>query len=498
MKLDDLKKNDKSIISSLSIKTSEEYEQYNKILFAAKQIGINNENIIKQAFFDYRNNKTKLSTDVDYYNHIYKVALNNNFKIKKIAYPNNSQDRIIRLYDKEYDLAKWSEIVKQIYNKFYENPENSNFSIIVDDICEKRFNDDEERFKFKKWLKYYNEGNHKKYSFTEESNMRKQSSFYLPLTVDAYSGDSSPYASGVEMSSFDKTVDDARDAASVKTSYKDWKKKFTTAWRRIDKILKESEDFIEPEKYEQISEIMHKLDVQIGKIRFKSTASDISLSTAQSLKKIGFSEGADILTKFAQEAAQPLDTDVAQAPAPELQPATQGGQGSVMTGAGTGQAATPAVDTKTLEEASAERRAIERNNEATGEKVLEGIAPIPGPSANEYDKILSGTVNVDDASKKLEQIAGMLSDRRVIRYLAEFDIILDKLGIASMFPELAEAQSKLIDSYSYGLVRVTKMLGMLSNNRALFDRSTGDGQPDTSQPSASGTPTQQVSEPEVE
>lgn len=475
MKLDDLKIADKEIIRELSIKTSEDYEQYNKILFAARQIGINNENIIKKAFLDCRKNKKNLITNVDYYNHLYKTALNNNFKIKKIAYPNNSQDRIISLYDKEYDLAKWSEIVRQIYNKFYENQENANFSLIVENICDKSFNDDEEKFKFKKWLKYYNEGNHKKYSFTEENNMKKQSSFYLPLTVDAYSGDSSPYASGVEMSTnFDKTVNDAKDMAVVRTSYKDWKKKFNTAWRRIDKILKESEDFIEPEKYEQISEIMHKLDVQIGKIRFKSTASDVSLSTAQSLKKIGFAEGADILTKFAQETAQPLDTDVSQVPGPESQQAQPSGQGSVMTGADAGQVPAPAADAKTPEEASAERRAIERNNEATGEKVLENIAPIPGPSANEYDKILSGTVNVDDASKKLEQIAGMLSDRRVIRYLAEFDIILDKLGIASMFPELAEAQSKLIDSYSYGLVRVTKMLGMLSNNRAIFDRSTGD------------------------
>ena len=47
--------------------------------------------------------------------------------------------------------------------------------------------------------------------------------------------------------------------------------------------------------------------------------------------------------------------------------------------------------------------------------------------------------------------------------------MLDKVGIASMFPELAEAQSKLIESYSYALTRVTKMLGMLSNNKAIME-----------------------------
>ena len=36
-----------------------------------------------------------------------------------------------------------------------------------------------------------------------------------------------------------------------------------------------------------------------------------------------------------------------------------------------------------------------------------------------------------------------------------------------MFPELAESQAKLIDSYGYALTRVTKMLGMLANTGAL-------------------------------
>jgi len=57
----------------------------------------------------------------------------------------------------------------------------------------------------------------------------------------------------------------------------------------------------------------------------------------------------------------------------------------------------------------------------------------------------------------------MLADRRVIRLLAEFDIMLDRLGVASMFPELAESQSKLIDAFSYALTRVTKMMGQLAN-----------------------------------
>ena len=84
-----------------------------------------------------------------------------------------------------------------------------------------------------------------------------------------------------------------------------------------------------------------------------------------------------------------------------------------------------------------------------------------------------GDISLDDASEKLDEVAGMLADRRIIRLLAEFDIMLDKLGVASMFPELAESQSKLIDGYSYALTRVTKMMGQLSNAKSFVD--SGDG-----------------------
>ena len=117
------------------------------------------------------------------------------------------------------------------------------------------------------------------------------------------------------------------------------------------------------------------------------------------------------------------------------------------------------------------RKQVDREATEKGRQVMKDISPLPGPNPDEYKEILSGDVSIDDASKKLEQIAGTLADRRVIRYLAEFDIMLDKVGIASMFPELAEAQSKLIESYSYALTRVTKMLGMLSNNRVIMELS---------------------------
>ena len=50
------------------------------------------------------------------------------------------------------------------------------------------------------------------------------------------------------------------------------------------------------------------------KLRFKSTASDISFVASDSLKKVGFNEGANILKKFAQEVAAPPEDAPVEAP----------------------------------------------------------------------------------------------------------------------------------------------------------------------------------------
>jgi hypothetical protein len=474
--------NEQDIIQKFAIANNEEHLLFANLKLAANKLGIKDDEIILSCWEEKEKIK-KFSNIIDYYNFLFlKISKENTFK--KFAYPNNSADQIIGLYDKRYDIGSWSNIVRKIYTKYYESQGEANYQDLVEKFS-KEIKDDEERFKFKLWLKYYNDGNNKKYSSDRNNKkMKKQSSFYLPLAIsDSYSSDRNPYVNGVDLaqdgssSNFNETVDDAKDKAELKTSYKNWKRKFTTAWRRIDKVLKESEDYIDPERYEQISEVLHKLDVQIGKIRLHSTASDLSFNVSKELRKIGFTEGSDILRKFAQEVA-PIQPET---PPPQTETAAPA------------EATVP--QEKTPEQISAERRMSDRNNETVGGERVKEVPPLPGPTPTEYDKFLPPNISIDDASAKLEQIAGMLSDRRVIRYLAEFDIMLDKIGIASMFPELAEAQSKLIDSYSYGLVRVTKMLGMLSNNKAVLERTVGRGADSLVQPKAEQPSDQPVSQP---
>ena len=377
----------------------------------------------------------KLKTENDLYFYITSLVIDKN-SMKKVAYP-MGENYFFKNPFYGYDLQSWATCVHKIYESVYKDGADYSDSVIK--YSSNIFKDDEERNNFLSWLKYYNHGEHLKYN-------TKTASFNFGLNAggNLYKED---YMGTDFVLDHDSQVNNAKEHGETKLNYKNWKKKFNTALRRVDKILKESEDYVDPEKYEEISQVLNKLDVQVGKIRLQASASDISYRAAGQLRKLGFDQGASVLYKYSQEAAPP---EVAPVPSELTDTAP------VIT-----EDAVPSP-------AEVERKQQDKENVERGKEVMKDIEPLPGPRKNEYEDIMKKDVSVEDASRKLEQIAGTLSDRRVIRYLAEFDIMLDKVGIASMFPELAEAQSKLIESYSYALTRVTKMLGMLSNNKSIM------------------------------
>ena len=389
----------------------------------------------------------KLKTDNDFYFFITSMIIGEN-GMKKVAYP-MAENYFFKNPFFGYNLQKWANCVHKIYESIYKD--DLSYPEAVIKYSSNIFEDEEERKNFLSWLKYYNQGDHLKYNV-------KTASYQFPVsaTGDAYTTTSNYIGMDYALD-HDVQKDDAKEQGEKKINYKNWKKKFNTALRRVDKILKESEEYVDADKYEEISQILNKLDVQVGKIRLQSTASDVSYRAANQLKKLGFNDGASVLYKYSQEAAPPDPAAIEAVPQPVA------------------ETAGPTPDEMA-------KKQQEKENIEKGKEILSDVTPVPGPSPGEYDDIIKDDIDVDDASKKLEQIAGTLSDRRVIRYLAEFDIMLDKIGIASMFPELAEAQSKLIESYSYALTRVTKMLGMLSNNKAIMEMAKMEAQRDVAQP----------------
>lgn len=87
---------------------------------------------------------------------------------------------------------------------------------------------------------------------------------------------------------------------------------------------------------------------------------------------------------------------------------------------------------------------VESNGFQEGGDVLRKIAVdglVPGQSTGE-----------DSLNKLLEQLGNVstfLKQREIVRELAEADLLLYELNLASLFPELTEASSKLIDAFSY-------------------------------------------------
>ena len=442
--IDDFIKESWKDFEKFNVKKSESNDFLN-LKRAIKKIAGSKTNEIIEHAWENKDIIKNLKSENDFYFFITSILIDKN-SMKKVAYP-MSENSFFKNPFYGYNLQSWATCVHKIYEDVYTH--GSDYSDSVKKYSSNMFKDDEERENFLSWLKYYNHGDHLKYNVKNASF-----NFGLPASGGLYKED---YMSDFALD-HDSQVNNAREKGEAKLNYNNWKKKFNTALRRVDKILKESEDYVDPGKYEEISQILNKLDVQVAKIRLQASASDKSYCAAGQLTKLGFEKGASILFKFAQDASPVQEV----APEENVNPPE------------TSTEEAPPKEEAVRSNAEIERKQQEKANAEKGKEVMKDIYPLPGPKEDEYEDIMKKDVSVDDASRKLEQIAGTLSDRRVIRYLAEFDIMLDKVGIASMFPELAEAQSKLIESYSYALTRVTKMLGMLSNNKAIMEMTQGN------------------------
>jgi hypothetical protein len=397
---------------------------------------------IVKAAFDNRNSLPLNNTN-DYFYLVLKAVIENT-DIKKFAYP-MLPNAAIEEPTKAYDLDKWAGLVHKIYDAV--SAGDMSLFNAIDYYANTLDRDSGESDNFKKWVNYYRGGEHLKYNSTEE-DIVKEADFQFPLNGSTpYSDGSGFVPSDVLLELEELNINDGQQERVKKEKdkqehYDDWKKKLHGAIRRIDKLLRHNEGFLDSDTHKELAELLHSFDLEVRGLREQITAADRAYNMAGRLKKLGLDEGSEILMKFAQEA--PTIEDLA----PDLEnredvpePAPEGAE--ELPGAVPGEA----------------------GGGVRVEQSLEGESTaLPG----EYEE-LAGEISLEDAATKLEDIAGRLADRRTIRLLAELDIMLDKIGIATMFPELAEAQSKLIDAYTYALTRVTKMLGMVSSGRGITE-----------------------------
>ena len=73
-------------------------------------------------------------------------------------------------------------------------------------------------------------------------------------------------------------------------------------------------------------------------------------------------------------------------------------------------------------------------------------------------------ITVTDVIKRLEMLVSVYSQREMSRQLAILDIMMDRLGIASYFPQLGEAMSKELDGNQYIGTRLEETLNKIKGS----------------------------------
>jgi hypothetical protein len=70
-------------------------------------------------------------------------------------------------------------------------------------------------------------------------------------------------------------------------------------------------------------------------------------------------------------------------------------------------------------------------------------------------------ITVKDVAKRLQALSTVFKNREIARQLSIIDLMLDKLGIAGLFPQLAEATKSALESNQYSSIRIEEVLSKL-------------------------------------
>jgi len=91
------------------------------------------------------------------------------------------------------------------------------------------------------------------------------------------------------------------------------------------------------------------------------------------------------------------------------------------------------------------------------------IDSLPAPESKEPDLPAQSIqmTSVQTVIDRLEAVSKALKSRDMIRELASIDILLNEMGMASYFPELTDAQAKLIEAFGYSSNKVEQIVAKL-------------------------------------
>ena len=339
---------------------------------------------------------------------------------EKIAHPNNMGIEGSDPIRHPYNVEKWVETMRYIYDA--SNTNNLPLDSVAKQVTAKW--DENERINFQRWMRYYQEGNYNKYNV-------KTAQFFQSKQEEGKVPDLKPVKDLFDTSAFPKPD----PMAEKKKRLDDARRKLRGRLKSVEELVEQYRDVLPKDVSAIIRKDVYDLKEKVLGLELRASIVDSINRTSNQLRKRGFIEGAKELYKIAQEVAE----DKLPA-APE------------------GPVAIPAPNAEIAPEAPEEPVAAAPDAPTDKDHVRVPEVNI-GEEKIEIPDFSSATHR--DALQKLEEINKVISERNVVRALAAVDIILGQLGIASYFPQLSEAQSKMMDAFNYAGSRVAETIGQM-------------------------------------
>jgi len=405
---------------------------------------------------------------------------------KKVAYPNFMG--VQRANSKPTrDVEKWVKALNEIYSRMYAGQDREIASKQVMEGWSPM-----EKYDFNNWSKFYEDKGNEKYTIKTASPIDVP---YFQLAADPPVEDSfdvteedgdveqfSPMATAptlepqpMDVSSLDQKRRGRPKNTGPKTSAQlkdELVKKLTGA----HKILYQFANVWPEDIWRELDKILSGLVREVAPLKTASTKKDCIIRAANMWNNYGFSEGADVLMKIADDVTDQIagalegKTPKGKDTAPDA-----GGAPPMDMGAGAPPADAPPEmpPAGAGEELPPPEAPPAPPEEAPKEAPPEEPAPEPAPEEKDrsegplIDKKTDISENpyvgktVQDVVAVLEPTAQQLSERRVVREITKADMMLDALNIASHFPELGEAIAKMIESTLYVHTRLEKVISKL-------------------------------------
>jgi hypothetical protein len=420
------------------------------------------------------------------------------------AYPNYDE---YMYFQPPRNTQKWVQAVKDMYYRIHKGSDGSEALNHVMSGW-----DNMEKLDFQNWLKFYEEGAHKKYAQVNYWEDANRAGYFVPIYPEPIKPPATNNAQDIDFAK-DPETHPSVSAEEKRHIIEKQRQKIIGRLDSAEKLLRSHEgQTFAGKEFETLLEAIYQLKKKIQMVNKISISvklyEDMIIRESNVLVRQGFVKAANLLVKIAQQ-GMPAPPEPPNPVANVGQPGNKPGEGPGLTPPGLGPTDTSAPTDPTTEAAP-----LDTGKPSPGmEEFLEGLdtgndtfdeedeklevmdtddlvvitaqeAPMPPPmpapdlevsedqikddpeakAGRDFDKVIDSAfanITIKDVVDKLEDVSKIFKVREIPRQLSIIDMMLDHLNMASLFPTLSEAINKSLESNQYISTRIDNILSQL-------------------------------------